>query len=127
MDLDGGSDKTILLVEDDSMVRVMVTEMMQGSGFTILVAAGPLMAIEMLADSNRRIDLLVSDVVMPDMSGTELYERLVESYPDLKAVYISGYPVNPGTKRKKSDGEFQYLQKPFTGEELLQRIRQVMC
>jgi len=109
------------------MVRVMVTEMLEGSGFTVLVAPGPLVAVEMLAGSDKRIDLLVSDVVMPDMSGTELYEWLVTSYPDLKAVYISGYPVKPGTNPKESEEEFLYLQKPFTGEELLQRIWQVLC
>ncbi|MBC7963299.1 MAG: PAS domain-containing protein [Steroidobacteraceae bacterium] len=117
---------TILVVEDNEMVREMVREMLEGSGYTILTAADPLAAIELLAGCGTGIDLLVSDVVMPGMNGPELYEQLVVQLPSLKVVYISGYPVNPGLRGVHFEDEVNYLQKPFTAEALLERIRQVL-
>jgi PAS domain S-box-containing protein len=116
----------ILLVEDNEMVREMVLEMLETAGFTVHAVSGPPAAIGLLADSSLRIDLLVSDVVMPDMSGPELYEQLVVVTPDLKVVYISGYPINPGMRGGTPGDEVLYLQKPFTAEALLERVLQVL-
>lgn len=117
---------TILVVEDNGMVREMVREMLEGIGYTIITAVDPHSAIELLAGSSARIDLLVSDVVMPGMSGPELYEQLVVQIPSLKVVYISGYPINPSIRGGTLEDEVNYLQKPFTAEALLERIRQVL-
>ncbi len=80
------------------MVREMVREMLEASGFTVFAAAGPKAAIGLFADKSLRIDLLVSDVVMPDMNGPELYEQLVMKIPGLKVIYISGYPLTTGKR-----------------------------
>ncbi|MFH1029258.1 MAG: ATP-binding protein, partial [Pseudomonadota bacterium] len=117
---------TILVVEDNEMVREMVREMLEGIGYKIITAADPHSAIELLAGNSTRIDLLVSDVVMPGMNGPELYEQLVVQIPGLKVVYISGYPVNPSIRAGMLEDEVNYLQKPFTAEALLERIRQVL-
>ena len=117
---------TILVVEDNEMVREMVREMLAGIGYTIITAADPQDAIELLGENSTRIDLLVSDVVMPGMSGPELYEQLVVQIPHLKVVYISGYPINPSMRGGELEDEVNYLQKPFTAEALLERIRQVL-
>ena len=117
---------TVLVVEDNEMVREMVREMLEGAGYTILTAADPHKAIEMLAECSDDIDLLVSDVVMPGMDGPELYEQLVVQIPSLKVVYISGYPTNPSLRGVSYGEEVNYLQKPFTAEALLERIRQVL-
>lgn len=119
-------DGTILVVEDNEVVREMVCEMLEGIGYTILSAGDPQKALELLSREDVRIDLLLSDVVMPGMSGPELYEQLVVGRPDLKAVYISGYPVNPALRGGALEDEVSYLQKPFTAEALLERIRQVL-
>jgi PAS domain S-box-containing protein len=117
---------TILLVEDDEMVREMVREMLEASGFTVCAAAGPKAAIGLFADKSPHIDLLVSDVVMPDMNGPELYEQLVMKIPGLKVIYISGYPITTGSRGVAYAEELLFLQKPFTAEALLERILQVL-
>jgi PAS domain S-box-containing protein len=119
-------DATILVVEDNEVVREMVCEMLGGIGYTILSASDPQKAVELLAQSTALVDLLVSDVVMPGMSGPELYEQLVARMPDLKVVYISGYPINPSLRGGTLNDEVNYLQKPFTAEALLERVRQVL-
>ena len=117
---------TVLVVEDNEMVREMVSEMLSGVGYTVVTAADPHSAIELLAGNSARIDLLVSDVVMPGMNGPELYEQLAVRIPDLKVVYISGYPINPSIRGGMLEDEVNYLQKPFTAEALLERIRQML-
>ncbi len=116
----------ILLVEDNGLVRETVGEMLKTAGFTVFSVAGPYTAMELIAANSVRVELLVSDVVMPDMSGPELYEQLLVTIPDLKVVYISGYPINPGTQAGAHEDEVLYLQKPFTAEALLERIMQVL-
>lgn len=117
---------TILVVEDNDMVREMVQEMLRGYGFIVYSAADPHQAIELLESSAVLIDLLVSDVVMPGMNGPELYEQLVVRIPALKAVYISGYPINPSLRGGVLEDDVTYLQKPFTAEALLERINMVL-
>lgn len=117
---------TILLVEDNDMVREMVQEMLTDVGYTVLVAPDPHHAIDLLDSSTDQIDLLVSDVVMPGMNGPELYEQLVVQIPALKVVYISGYPINPSLRGGTLEEGVNYLQKPFTAEALLERIHLVL-
>jgi PAS domain S-box-containing protein len=117
---------TILVVEDNEMVRNMVEEMLTGYGYTVLVAADPHQAIELLAHTATRIDLLLSDVVMPGMNGPELYEQLIVQIPTLKVVFISGYPINPSMRGSALEDGVNYLQKPFTAEALLERVNQVL-
>ena len=121
-----GGGRTILVVEDNEMVREMVREMLEGYGYTVMTAADPGRAIEMISNNRPRIDLLVSDVVMPGMSGPEMYEQLVEQLPGLRVVYISGYPMSPSIRSGTLEEEVSYLQKPFTAEALLERIRLVI-
>jgi CheY-like chemotaxis protein len=121
-----GGDRTILVVEDNEMVREMVREMLEGYGYMVLTAADPSHAIEIASKNRQRIELLVSDVVMPGMSGPELYEQLIVQMPNLRVVYMSGYPMNPSIRGGTLDEEVSYLQKPFTAEALLERIRMVV-
>src|SRR5512133_840837 len=123
---DAGGDWVILVVEDNEMVREMVREMLEGFGYKVLTAADPAQAIAVASENRAGIDLLVSDVVMPGMSGPELYEQLVVQMPNLRVVYISGYPMNPSMRGVTLEEEVSYLQKPFTAEALVERIRMVM-
>ena len=122
----GEEGRTILVVEDNEMVREMVREMLEGYGYMVLMAADPGRAIEIASENRIRIDLLVSDVVMPGMNGPELYEQLIVQMPNLRVVYISGYPMNPSIRGGTLEEAVNYLQKPFTAEALLERIRLVM-
>lgn len=118
--------KTILLAEDSEMVREMIREMLEGYGFHVLAAADGNQALDLAASNRERVELLVSDIVMPVMNGTELYEKLLQQIPSLKVVYVSGYPMNPGARGGSPGGEVSYLQKPFSAEALLERIRSVL-
>jgi len=122
----GNPASTILVVEDNEMVREMVREMLEGYGYCVVTAADAVQAIGIAAGSQDRIELMVSDVVMPGMSGPELYEQLLVQMPDLRVVYISGYPMNPSIRGGTLEEEVSYLQKPFTAEALLERIRLVL-
>lgn len=119
-------DATVLLVEDNEMVREMVREMLEAAGYRVIATADPHRALALIAGNSAVVNLLVSDVVMPGMNGPELYERLVLHAPSLKVVYISGYPMNPAMRGGTLEDEVSYLQKPFTAEALLERIRQVL-
>jgi len=118
--------ETILLVEDDDMVRNLVRETLERSGYKILDSAGPMEARRTAARHRGPIQLLITDVVMPKISGRELAEQMVRERPDLKVLYMSGYTdnavVNSGILKK----EVFFLQKPFTPAALIEKVREVL-
>jgi hypothetical protein len=118
--------ETILLVEDDEMVRNLVNETLEREGYKVIGAADPLEA-QRIAEAHRgKIQLLITDVVMPRLSGKELAKALVERRPDMKVLYMSGYTdsaiVNSGILQK----EVAFLQKPFTPAALAAKVRDVL-
>src|SRR5262249_12083051 len=82
---------TVLVVEDEDMVRSLTRNILQRSGYTVLEAGNGSKALEVVEEHQGRIDLMVTDVVMPHMSGRELAERLAPLYPHLKVLYLTGY------------------------------------
>lgn len=120
-----GGSETILLVEDDAGVRRLAREMLARLGYRVLEAAGPLEALGMW-ESERSIDLLLTDVVMPQMSGHELADRLTESRPGLKILYVTGYSDDVILKRGVEAGKAALLEKPFTPESLGRGVRAVL-
>lgn len=118
--------ETILLVEDEDGVRNLISQMLQQTGYTVIACANPAEALESVTAHPENIDLLVSDVVMPQMNGFELYEHICESIPDMRVLFISGYPDEvldePSIKRRK----ILLLPKPFTYEQLLIFVRQAL-
>ncbi|GAB4302228.1 MAG: hypothetical protein Fur0034_16880 [Desulfuromonadia bacterium] len=117
---------TILLVEDDRMVRESVDEMLRKVGYTTFPFSDPREALHFASAPDVTIDLLITDMVMPGMNGRELYERMTVHRPDLKVIFISGYPVSPTMRGGSLEDTFSYLQKPFTTEALLERIREIL-
>jgi signal transduction histidine kinase/ActR/RegA family two-component response regulator len=118
--------ETILVAEDDEMVRSLVKETLQRHGYDVLDAAGPLEA-QKISDSHRgAIHLLITDVVMPKVNGRDLAARLLRRRPAMKVLYMSGYTdgavVNNGILRK----EVAFLQKPFTPAALAEKVREVL-
>ena len=121
-----GAGKTILLVEDNSMIRQMAEELLEGYGYRTLVAALPEEALELAARHDGEIDLLVTDVVMPQMNGPELYERLLDSHPRLPVLFISGYTGNALLYKNSLERESGFLAKPFSMEQFLERVRRIL-
>jgi PAS domain S-box-containing protein len=121
-----GGTETLILVEDQEEVLDLATAVLRDRGYTVLKAAGGAEAIEVCAAHDGPIDLLITDVVMPGMNGRQLAERLAQSYPDLKVLYISGYTNDAVVRRGFLESGLRFLQKPFTGNVLAQRVRDVM-
>ncbi|MFP8882303.1 MAG: ATP-binding protein [Myxococcota bacterium] len=117
---------TILLVEDDDAVRNVTLRFLRQAGYQVFEAGSPSGAIEFSREYDGRIDLLVSDVIMPIFSGPHLARRLLEERPGLKVLLISGY-TGDSLKPHLEDGfQAQLVYKPFTGKELRTRVRAVL-
>ncbi|HYD16831.1 MAG TPA: response regulator [Candidatus Nanoarchaeia archaeon] len=117
---------TILLVEDEECVRTVTKEVLESEGYTVLEAADANDGIEVCERHHERIDLLLSDVVMPGMNGRDMARKIIEIKPDLRVIFMSGYTDNPVLREAFSDSTTVYLQKPFTVDTLRTRIRQVL-
>ncbi len=118
--------ETILLVEDEQSLRKLNQQLMEALGYTVLPAANSAEALEKSKQNRGRIDLLLTDVVMPGMSGRELAERLSVMRRDIRVLYMSGYTDNVIVQHGILDGAIAFLQKPFTQEALARKIREVL-
>jgi CheY-like chemotaxis protein len=117
--------ETILLVEDQEEVRSVARDILQRHGYVVLEAARPSQAIA-IGQSSRAIDLLLTDLVLPDMSGRLLAAQLRNARPTIKVVYTSGYTDDRTVLRDVADAGFPFVQKPFTPAALLSKIREVL-
>jgi two-component system, cell cycle sensor histidine kinase and response regulator CckA len=121
-----GGTETILLVEDEEAVRTMVSRILQNKGYTVLEARHGLEAIDICERYQESIHLMVTDVIMPQMSGRELAERLAPVLPDMKVLYMSGYPDNTIVQHGVLEAGTAFLQKPFTLNALELKVREVL-
>ena len=122
----GGSDAAILVVDDNQPIREMAAELLASAGYRVLVAETPARAREMVAARGGSLDLLVTDVVMPQMSGPELYRELAQLCPGLSVLYISGYTFDLKLHDGSGGEEANFLPKPFNCEQLLASVRQTL-
>jgi CheY-like chemotaxis protein len=118
--------ETILVVEDEPDVRDLACEFLKVSGYSVLEARNGLEAIEVLARHSGTIHLVLSDVVMPKMGGTELADRLRTLRPDTKVVLMSGYSEYFNGPRDPNISPALMLQKPFSRASLLEKIREAL-
>ena len=116
--------ETILLVEDDDGVRDLARTILESAGYRVLEASRAATAFE-IAETHS-IDLLVTDVVMPDESGPELVERMTPLHESLKVLFISGYVNDAVSHDKMPLDRTRLLEKPFTGARLLQFVRAIL-
>jgi len=121
-----GGSETVLLVEDDEMVRHLVRESLVRAGYQVMDASDPLEARKVSDEFKGRIHLLITDVVMPKISGRQLAEELTKQRPHMNVLYMSGYTdtaiVNTGILHKEVD----FLQKPFTPVALTEKVREIL-
>jgi len=117
---------TILLVEDEPAVLKSVGETLRRLGHHILMAGTPSAALHIVEQHKGAIDLLLSDVVMPEMDGPTLVRQLRESYPALRVLFVSGYPAHLIAYRGLLPEDAHFLRKPFTIQELVNAIQQAL-
>ena len=119
-------DETILVVEDDHVVREFICAALTRLGYQVLEAADSDQALELTASRPSRVDMLITDVIMPGMSGRELAQRLVSDQPGLKVLYISGYTANVIVHHGVLDQGISFLQKPVSLADLSRKVREVL-
>ncbi len=117
---------TILLVEDDPAVRKVLGHMLAGLGYASLQAGSAPEALRIAAAHPDAIDLLITDIVMPDTNCDRFVEELRAARPALKVIYMSGYSQDVLTEHGRGPSDPNFLQKPFTAEALQRKIRQVL-
>ena len=120
---DPSSPATILIVEDEEDVRELTRDVLEMNGFTVLESMDPADAIRIAETHPGSIDLLITDVVMPRMSGPELARRLRETRPALRVLCMSGYPESEDRRIDGKAGWTAWLQKPFTPDVLMRKVR----
>ena len=117
---------SILLVDDEESVRYLVTAMLEHHGYAPLATGSSPDALELFKRHSTTIKLLLTDVVMPKMSGIELAEELRTISPALKVIYMSGYMAGDIPMRRSGTPDPVILQKPFSSDALLKRVREAL-
>ena len=120
------SSETVLLVDDEDMIIEVGSRMLEKMGFSVLTATGGKQAVDILRKNARGIDLVILDMVMPEMSGSETYDRLKSLAPNVKVLLCSGYSVNGQAAEIMRRGCDGFIQKPFDLESLSAKLREVL-
>ena len=118
---------TILLVEDEEGLRALNARGLTSRGYTVLEAGNGVEAIELLEKSGKPVDLVVSDVVMPEMDGPTLARELRSRNPDLKIIFVSGYAEDAFQKNLPEHGHYAFLPKPFTLKQLVAAVKKTLA
>ena len=122
----GGGCEKILVAEDDEQIRRIIVRVLGALGYDVATATNGREALSVAEEAGEAIDLVLTDVVMPEMSGQQLVEALKERRPDLKVIFMSGYTPNSIVHRGEIEAGVPMIQKPFTPELLAIRIREVL-
>ena len=117
----------ILLVEDEDPVRAVNSRALSARGYTVLEAASGLDALRIIAETKETIDLVVSDVVMPEMDGPTLLRELRKQSPDLKVIFVSGYAEDAFRKNLPDGEDFNFLPKPFSLKQLVETVKETIA
>jgi PAS domain S-box-containing protein len=121
-----GGSESILVVEDEEMVRSLACRGLRSLGYTLLEAANGTQALRCLSQLKQPVQLVISDVVMPEMGGRDLGQRLALLHPELPVLYTSGYTGEDVVRRGLLDAGVPFLQKPFTTETLARKVREML-
>ena len=121
-----GRGETILVVEDDLTILELAQRMLEGLNYTVFIADTPKGAMKLAKEHTGEIHLLITDVIMPEMNGLELSEQLQSFYPDLKCIFTSGYTANAIAHHGVLDEVVDFIQKPFSKNDLAAIVRKVL-
>ena len=121
-----GGSETVLFAEDEDMILQLGKRMLENLGYQVLAANTPNKAIQLSKEYSGLIDLLITDIVMPEMNGKELAERIRYDRPELKILFIFGYTTNVIVHHGILKEGLNFIQKPFSKKELALKIRRVL-
>jgi len=123
---DGHSREKLLVVEDDRTARTAVSEALRAYNYEVLSASNGAEALKLIEKEKGKFDLVLSDLIMPGMSGVELYKRLNEDYPDIEVMVMTGYPLKEDTRELLEHGGVTWLAKPMHMRSLVRAIQKVL-
>ena len=118
--------RTVLLVEDEPEVLQMGKRMIERMGYRVIAASSPPEAFQLAEEYSGEIDLLITDVIMPEMNGRDLARRLLDRQPGLRQLYMSGYTADVIGSHGVQDGGLNFIAKPFTMKNLARKVRAVL-
>lgn len=121
-----GRGQTVLIVEDEDSIRRLGVRILEKMGYRVLSASAPIEAIHLVEQEANKIDLLLTDVVMPEMNGRDLANRLQEIDPNIKVLFMSGYTNNVIVHRGVLDDGINFISKPFSQKELAVKVHEVL-
>jgi PAS domain S-box-containing protein len=118
--------ETILFVEDFKALRTLGVRILESAGYTVLAAANGTEALAIFEEHSGEIDLLLTDVLMPQMNGKELADQMLARRPDLRILFTSGYPAHTAIDEQLTEGRVAFIQKPYATHELATKIRSIL-
>jgi CheY-like chemotaxis protein len=118
--------ETVLLIEDDPSLRDLLCETLEGAGYTVLVAEGGTNALQIADEYAGAIQLIVTDVIMPGLTGRQAAEKIKSARSEVEILFISGYTSEAIAKHGVLEPEARYLSKPFAPDDLLRKVRDVL-
>jgi CheY-like chemotaxis protein len=122
----GRGSETILLVEDEPSVRSVAIRVLVNQGYFVIAASNGAEALALAEKMGGAIDLILTDVVMPDLAGPELVAQLLDKWPGIRVVYMSGYADGDKTRVGVQEAKISFLQKPFSADSLTLTVREVL-
>jgi signal transduction histidine kinase/ActR/RegA family two-component response regulator len=122
-----GKGETVLVVDDDKFVLDVIRLALKGQGYLVLAANNPTEALEFAGNPEQRFDLMITDVIMPDMNGRALYDEIEKRHHSLRVIYISGYTAESVIQRGVLDQGVEFFQKPFSVKELCQKVHELLA
>jgi len=121
-----GRGETILVVEDEESILKLTSRILTRLSYTVITANSPSEALNLAREHGEAIDLLITDVIMPELSGRDLAQNLLSIYPGIKRLFMSGYTANVIAHHGVLDEGVYFIQKPFSSKDLGAKLREVL-
>jgi CheY-like chemotaxis protein len=121
-----GGTETILVVEDDEMIRSLIRDILESTGYRVLVADDPDQGMKLIGEQQDEIHLLLTDLILPGMSGRELVDRVTKEKPEMRVLFMSGYSDEAVARHGILEPGLAFLQKPFSRDGLVRKVRDVL-
>ncbi|TFH34498.1 MAG: PAS domain S-box protein, partial [Anaerolineales bacterium] len=122
-----GEGERILVVEDDLSTRMAICEILNMMGYSVIDVADGIEALDILTKNDLQIDLILSDLVMPNMGGRDLYDAVTETHPEIKVILMTGYPLGGHTRELLDRSRVTWLQKPLSSEALAKAVKEMLA